>query len=139
MSDKLAELIQKLSSDVKGSIDKIEALKPDKWSFGAFLAILPEVTELVKGLVIGVEKISKEIKEVSGSDKKAAVLEILNGMIEAGTIKIPWVPQWLVKKIFALAVEWIVKTYNEKFGKGKGDDPEKSWVDEPAFNVISVR
>jgi len=139
MSDKLDDLIKKLADSVKDSVEKIKALVPEKWTFGAALGMAPEVIALVKDLVIQVEKVSKEVKGVSGSDKKKAVMAIIDGMLDSKVINIPWVPNWLVKKIFGIVVDYIVKTYNNKFGKGTGDKADTDWIDEPAFSTISVR
>jgi len=139
MSDNLKQLVEDLVKAVKGSIERFKKIKPEKWTFKTFIGALPELTALVKDIVTEVERISKQVKGVTGDDKKEAVMSILNALVDSGTIKIPFVPKWLVKKLLGLMVDWVVGYYNEKFGKGKGEETERDWIEEPSFNVLSVR
>ena len=139
MSDKLEQLVKELSKNVASSLEKLKQLKPDKWNLKSFVAVAPEIFILLRELVTGVEKISKQVGVVTGSDKKSAVMAILETCINGDYLKIPYVPKWLSKKLLGLAVDWVVQYYNEKFGKGTGENSEKDWIEEPTFTVLSVR
>ena len=138
MSANIYKLIRELKNSVSVSLEKITKLKPEKWSLSAFFTILPEILIFVRELISNVEKIGKELK-ATGYDKKIAVMAILDGLVNDGVIKVPYIPKWLTKKILSFIVDLIVKYLNDKFGKGKGQEKDKDWVDEPSIKILSIR
>lgn len=70
------------------------------------------VYETVSGLVLAVEEIAHDLGEVSGADKKKALIEFLNEAID-----IPYVPEFVEAWIFGFAVDTAVGKFNLLYQK----------------------
>jgi len=94
-----------LIKESKEIIDSAKRLKEEGFSFRRLKNLTVEVASVV-------EKYTKEIGELSSDTKIALGVDILTNLVD-----IPYVPQWIEKKIYVIGIKKIIKYLNKYIGK----------------------
>lgn len=91
---------------IKNSTEVIERAKDLKkgFSFGKLMA-------LGKGVSVEVEKYTQEVGELSSNSKISLGIELLVNLVD-----VPYVPQWIERKIYKIVLKKVIKLFNKKFG-----------------------
>jgi hypothetical protein len=108
----MSPLSQRLYDAAKAVIDQVKTIRRFTWHN------LGVITDLVSTLVQSVET-GQEFAGLSGAQKKATVIEVIDAVIDAIDLKILpiWIPQaWvktILKQLIPILIDWIVGLFNK--------------------------
>jgi len=105
MSNMVNPIAIDLIKDSTKIIDLAKALKAEGFSFARVKSIYSEIC-------IAVEKYTKTVGVLSSEAK----IEIATDMVNI-VVDIPYVPEWLERKIFRYGIKKAIKYFNDTFGK----------------------
>lgn len=71
------------------------------------------VYDLISDLAVYIEGVVTKVQGVTGADKKAAVVQVVNDLVD-----IPRAPEWLEALAIEGAVDAVVAAFNRKHGQG---------------------
>lgn len=75
-----------------------------------------EVYTIIMDAVKVIEEYSANIKPLTGEDKKAVAVELMNDIID-----IPWIPEFVEAALISWSIDLVVEVFNKLGGK--------SWLD----------
>lgn len=97
--------------------DDFEDIKIRLGRIGKFNAeAVAEAYSIIVEVIETVEEYSNNVQTLSGEDKKAVAVEMLNDIID-----IPWVPEFVEGSLIGWSVDLVVMLFNKYIGK--------SWID----------
>lgn len=100
------ERVGQVKKDVLAQMELVK-LNPG-WDAGS----INSKVDILQIVLVEVEKVSKEIGSMSGTEKKELAVEIINSLVD-----IPVMPEWVEAKVIEYVIDVAISLFNKWFGK----------------------